>query len=413
MGSSQSQKLSLVNDIVNKNVRNITSSKQSNTKLSASVQMLQSIKLSNVDCEGGLIISQDSAIEFNVVEEFSDTDTTALQQAITEALDNEMASGQESEVELGAIGFSDQNVQQSIRNRIRNILETNVTKEVINNTVVTANVDMTQNLLVESARATGDCEFRQNSLVEASVEKLTTLITDLIIEDELLTEIVTQQEAEQKAKMTGFATIIDSVADFLSGPFLIFLIIVVVLLFFLPITGGIVGGGKGAAGMLLFVLFGVGIYLLIDYLVFSPESSVTKYPSVEVVAPEEVQKHCGSIWYSPDAQSMLKDLNDLEQNEDYTEEELLFEKSQYLTKLARADICGEQKGRYGKKAKAYDELYTCLAKNDLIDPDTMSTVNIITGATSEEYSKGQFSNSRAKQYRQAFCDSKECSSCKA
>ena len=392
----------MLNTVINETVTNITNSKISTTTVAATVDMSQIIQGNTFNCTD-VSIEQGSVINFKVMEEFNSTDTANLQRAVATAVENAMASDQGAEMELGALGFSDQKVNQVIRNRVENIMKTNVTNEVINSTLVNASSTMSQKVLENVIESTGSCKITQNSFIEANVNKLTTLITDTIVKDEVLNEIVNDQEAIQTAKLTGFATIIDSVGDILGGPFLIFLIIVAVIILIVPIMGGALGGGKGFAIALIVVFLGVGIYLLVDWLLISPESSVTKYGSIEAVASDEVDESCGDIWYEEDTQALLKDLNAMEIDESLDEDELFKKRGEYLYNLADAVICGKNKTKYLKKGKAYDRLYTCLAKNGHIDPDTMSTINIITGITSDQYENGTYTKNDIDYYQNEYC----------
>ena len=402
MGSSQSTKLEMLNTVINKTVTDISNSKISTTSVSASIDMTQIIKGNTFKCDQ-VILEQDSVIDLKVMEEFTSTDTTNFQRSVANAIENAMKSNQGSEMELGALGFSDQKVSQLIRNRVENIMQTSITTEVINNTLITASSNMSQEIIENIIESTGSCKITQNSFIQANINKLTTLITDTIIEDNVLNEIVNEQETEQTAKLTGLAAIIDSIGDILGGPFLIFLLIVAMLVFIVPITGGVVGGGKGFAIAFILIILGIGVYLLIDWLVLSPENSVTKYGNIEAVASDEVDESCGDIWYEEDTQALLKDLHAMDVDETLDEKGLFQKRGEYLYKLADAVICGKNKTSYLKKGIAYDKLYTCLAKNGHINPETMSTVNIITGITFDQYENGTYTSNDIDEYQNEYC----------
>lgn len=407
MGSSQSTKLEMLNTVINETVTNITSSKISTTTVTATVNMGQVIKNNNITCAGSLNISQNSVIDFKTMEEFTDIDTKQLQRAVANAIESEMAAGQDSELELGALGFSDQDVNQLIKNRVENLMETNISTEVINSTIVNASTTMSQEVIGNVLQVNGSCTISQDSFIKANVSKITNLVTNTLIKDEVLNEIVSEQESVQKAKLTGFATLIDSVGGILGGPFLIFLIIIGLAIIIVPGMGGALGGGKGLVIALMLVLFGIGIYLLIDWLVLSPTSSVTKYGSIEALAPEDVEEDCGDIWYEEDTQDLLEDMNKIEKDDSLDDDEKFQKRGEYLYNLSDAVLCGKLKSKYLKKGKAYDKLYTCLAKNGHIDPDTMSGMNIMTGITHDQYESGKYSKDDIDYYKDQYCASRD------
>jgi len=255
-GGSKSQATTLVeNNIVNRNtfealneVRNL----QNNEMITN-----QSVEVSNVTflgCDGAVQMSYEG--KMSIINELTAEQTTEMLNSVISSLENELASGANSESGFGDFmnGESSADTYQDIRNNVTNEVHNSVKNTTVNESIakmytnqklvvkdlvfdplglegqsedfkyfIDAGYPVTwteymkfRNELILGARARGElsCAISQDAIVEFTAQQIGKIVTSTINRNEMVQEAMTQARNDASARTEGAG---EAVADAAEG----------------------------------------------------------------------------------------------------------------------------------------------------------------------------------------------------
>lgn len=127
--------------------------------------------------------------------------------------------------ELGSlsdvIGKSNQNIEQTIKTAVRTTVEQNITTENLTQ-VMNEQININQQRLIFGGNlicpeGKGGLDLSQDITAQLSAEVVSEVLTQKLLENKVVNDLATKAEADVKQENTGFASIIDSIGEGISG----------------------------------------------------------------------------------------------------------------------------------------------------------------------------------------------------
>jgi hypothetical protein len=144
---------------------------------------------------------------------------------IANSMEQSAAANMEMLTELGSlsdvIGKSNQNIEQTINTTVRNIVETNITTENLTE-LFAEQVNINQEELIIGGNfvcpeGKGGLDLSQDIVAVLSASAVTDQLAEKISETKIVNDLSAKAEASVKQENTGFASIIDSIGEGISG----------------------------------------------------------------------------------------------------------------------------------------------------------------------------------------------------
>jgi hypothetical protein len=144
---------------------------------------------------------------------------------IANSMEQSAAANMEMLTELGSlsdvIGKSNQNIEQTINTTVRNIVETNITTENLTE-LFAEQVNINQEELIIGGNfvcpeGKGGLDLSQDIVAVLSASAVTDQLAEKISETKIVNDLTAKAEASVKQENTGFASIIDSIGEGISG----------------------------------------------------------------------------------------------------------------------------------------------------------------------------------------------------
>jgi len=127
--------------------------------------------------------------------------------------------------ELGSlsdvIGKSNQNIEQTIKTAVRTVVTQNITTENLTQ-VLNEQININQQRLIFGGNiicpeGKGGLDLSQDITAQLSAEVVSTVITEKLLENKIISDLAAKGEAVVKQENTGFASIFDSILGGIGG----------------------------------------------------------------------------------------------------------------------------------------------------------------------------------------------------
>jgi hypothetical protein len=222
MGGGGEQKINQAFDMsaINQSIYEQTT-KNKSTSLAAQTN------LQSMDVQLRNVIGCDATFKQNINAEASSSSTLINQQTteIKNAITTEMTAAVEAQIEkvteTGNFQFGDeQNVSQELKLEIQNIIDNSVITENINEAIA-EQVSIQDKLITidgMDCREGGSINFEQDITAQVVANIITNNLTDAIASSDLLNQLSAAADASQKTENKGFADIIGTFFEGLTGP---------------------------------------------------------------------------------------------------------------------------------------------------------------------------------------------------
>jgi len=232
--SSQSIEQTFNMSNVNKSVfEQITKNTQETAASQANIQNMKVIMRNVRGCNTNLSQVIDATTQSS--SEFKPDTVTEIKNAITTEMKASADAALEKTTQLGDLSSllseSDQDIQQTINMEIENVVENTITTENMNKTVAEQVSIQNGQLVIDGydCRERGEINFNQNITATLAAEAVTNAVTKAASENKVLATLAASAGASSTSTGGGFAELVDSIGNALSGPFMYIAICVVVM----------------------------------------------------------------------------------------------------------------------------------------------------------------------------------------
>jgi len=154
--------------------------------------------------------------------EFTATQTTQLQNSITNELQASAQAAMEKATQLGSEigqfigGDTNLEMEQTINQEVKNIVENNITTTNLNKTVAEQVNIQGQTLNVKNC-VDSDIKIDQDIVAEVAATSITNILTDAIAKNDMLSKLAASAEGKTKTSAGGFAELADSIFGGIAG----------------------------------------------------------------------------------------------------------------------------------------------------------------------------------------------------
>jgi len=197
------------------------------TTINKNTSLAAQTNIQSMDVQLRNVIGCDATFKQNINAEASSSSTLINQQTteIMNAITTEMTAAVQAQIEkvteTGNFQFGDeQNVSQELTLEIQNIIDNSVITENINEAIA-EQVSIQDKLITidgMDCREGGSINFEQDITAQVVANIITNNLTDAISSSDLLNQLSAAAEASQKTENKGFADIITSFFEGLTGP---------------------------------------------------------------------------------------------------------------------------------------------------------------------------------------------------
>jgi hypothetical protein len=266
MGGSNSKTIEdIVNDVTNSvTVKVFNSNKTDQTQLSDNTirQIARDVHLENINCK--TINVNDAVVnaKMGYVANAQTTMETDIQNELAQKLEEKLRQMQKLRTELGSNLFQFNNAEQELhlKNTIKNIVDTSVTNEVINNQLQAFNANIaqeTRDVFVKNLKCGPDGTLtvnRANVIVDAQANMVAKALTNNIMKNTLTQTLVQDIQQTQDVSHGGLAQLAKALMPFL---------LLFAVLFFTVGKAGETGIKAVTNWKLWAILFGLGVPVII------------------------------------------------------------------------------------------------------------------------------------------------------
>lgn len=220
-GSKSKQTTKIINDTLNQVVTNVLTSTSNvvTNNVSAGQSVGFIIKNSTVTCDPptASLVSQRMTSDFKMVTQIGEETTSAIKNVLNSAADTTSDTFQKVLSSAGSLSYADSKNKTELSNIVKNIIETNVTTETLNQIINNFSYNQDANITIEDSTFTGPCEVSQDMVVQLQTSAILNKVASLIEDNTQVADIVTKAETTQDITQNGVPEVIDAMGSAVAG----------------------------------------------------------------------------------------------------------------------------------------------------------------------------------------------------
>lgn len=222
-GQKQESKLNSVLDITNQNTTNILQRTMNDSISQCNItQTIDFTNMDNINCKGDFNITNKSSSLCNMSSVFQNTSLNSIKDTLKSSLKQTLTSGNEAtQGFLGGIigGSQHQSNIQDIENKFNNIIDTNITSEIVNKCIVQSNPNQFVNYInTNKIDIGGDCNFTNKTQAKVMASCFTDIIFNTALSNNTITEADIEADIKNSTKAKGLDEMISDILAGISGP---------------------------------------------------------------------------------------------------------------------------------------------------------------------------------------------------
>ena len=257
MGGGGSQTINQTFNLsaINKSVfEKITTNKAESLASQANIQNLEVIMRNVRGCSASFGQTIDATTQSS--SELTQTQTDEIKNAITNDMKASASAAVEKATQMGNMQFGDkQNVNQDVTLAIENVIENKITTENLNKAVAEQVSIQNGKLVIDGYDCSegGDISWDQDVTAKVMAEAVTKSLSDAIASSEVLNSLHAAASGNAKTENTGFADVIGTFFEGITGPAkyaIIACVICCCLLVIAMVAIGLSPGGQSATANL-------------------------------------------------------------------------------------------------------------------------------------------------------------------